>query len=314
MSFENFPVRRTLVRPTLVYMALHFLKSNPQLQNEKEESYMTDDVFSEENTPSGLLLLVLALALLAALSGLVWCYSLSHRLVRAEAQLQASEQENLRPASELARTDRQLRATSEEFGDKLGITQRQIEDRAQDILRQQQAATYRLTQQEEETRRQVGSVTSEVSGVKTDVGGVKTDVANTKTELASTEQQLQRAMGDLGVQSGLIATNQQQLDFLMHKGDRTYYRFQLHKGQRAQAIGVVKLQLHKVDVKHSRYTLEVFSDDKQIEKKDRSLDEPVQFYSGKQPLLYEVVVNSMNKNEVDGYLSAPKGAPQPIVP
>ena len=271
---------------------------------------MTDDVFSEENTPSGLLLLVLAIALLTALGALIWCYSLSHRLVRAETHLQGAEVENMRQAAELARTERQLRATSEEFGDKLGITQHQIEDRAQDILRQQQ----RLSQQEAETRRQLGSVNSEVSGVKTDVGGVKTDVANTKTELASTEQQLQRAMGDLGVQSGLIATNQQQLDFLMHKGDRTYYQFKLVKGQRAQAVGIVKLQLHKVDQKHSRYTLEVFSDDKQIEKKDRSLDEPVQFYSGKQPMLYEVVVNNMSKNEVDGYLSAPKTAPQPITP
>lgn len=275
---------------------------------------MTDEVFSEESTPSVLFLLVLALALLAALSALVWCYSLSHRLVRAEAQLQVSEQEDLRQALELARTDRQLRATSEEFGEKLGITQRQIEDRAQDILRQQQAATYRLTQQEAETRRQVGSVTNEVSGVKTDVGGVKSDVANTRTELASTEQQLQRAMGDLGVQSGLIATNQQQLDFLMHKGDRTYYPFKLLKGQKPLAVGIVKLQLHKVDQKHSRFTIEVFSDDKQIEKKDRSLDEPVQFYSGKQPMLYEMVVNNISRNEVDGYLSAPKGAPQPIAP
>ncbi len=275
---------------------------------------MTDEVFSEENTPSGLLLLVLAIALLTALGTLVWCFSLSHRLVLAETRLQGEQMENMRQAAELAKTERQLRATTEEFGDKLGITQRQIEERAQDILRQQQAADSRLSQQVAETRRQVGSVTSEVSGVKTDVGGVKTDVANTKTELASTEQELQRAVGDLGVQSGLIATNQQQLNYLIHKGDRTYYPFKLVKGQRAQAIGTIKLQLHKVDQKHSRYTLELFSDDKQIEKKDRSLDEPVQFYSGKQPMLYEVVVNSMSKNQVAGYLSAPKTAPQPVTP
>lgn len=273
---------------------------------------MAEDIY-EERTPSGTILLVLAIALLAALGGLVWSYTISHRLTRAEAQLQVSEQENLRQATELAAADRRLRATSEELGDKLGITQRQIEDRAQQILQQQEAATHRLAQQEAETRKQVGAVSNAVSGVQTDVGGVKTDVANTKTELASTEQQLQHAIGDLGVQSGLIATNQQQLDFLKHAGDRNYYQFKLVKGQKPEAVATVKLQLHKADPKHSRYTLEVFSDDKKIEKKDRSLDEPVQFYSGKQPLLYELVINSVGKNEVSGYLSTPKDAPQPTV-
>lgn len=272
------------------------------------------EAYREERTPSGLLLLVLAIALLAALGGLVWSYTLSHRLAKAETQLQAYDQENMRLSADLASTDRRLRATSEEMGAKLGITQNQIEARAQDILRQQQAATSRLAQQEAETRKQVGSVSSAVSNVQTDVGGVKTDVANTKTELAQTEQQLQRAVGDLGVQSGLIATNQQQLDYLKHRGDRNYYQFKLHKGQRPEAISTVKLQLRKADAKHSRYTLDVYSDDKKIEKKDRSLDEPVQFYSGKQPLLYELVINQINKNEVEGYLSTPKNAPEPNVP
>jgi hypothetical protein len=68
--------------------------------------------------------------------------------------------------------------------------------------------------------------------------------------------------------------------------------------------------LKKVDVKHSRYTLEVSADDRNIEKKDKNLDEPVQFYTGKDPVLFELVVNNIDKNKVSGYLSTPKGAPQ----
>jgi hypothetical protein len=71
----------------------------------------------------------------------------------------------------------------------------------------------------------------------------------------------------------------------------------------------VKLQAKKVDEKHSKYTLVVSSDDKNIEKKDKSLDEPVQFYSGKDPALFEIVVNVISKNQISGYLSTPKGAP-----
>ena len=67
-----------------------------------------------------------------------------------------------------------------------------------------------------------------------------------------------------------------------------------------------KLQLKKADQKHSRYTLNVSADDRNIEKKDKNLDEPVQFYTGKDPVLYEVVVNSIEKNKVSGYLSTPK--------
>jgi multidrug efflux pump subunit AcrA (membrane-fusion protein) len=280
---------------------------------------MTDDLndqetYREERSPSGLLLLIVAVALLAALGGLIWSYALSHRLAKTEAQMQTFDQQNMQLTADLAATDRRLRATSEELGDKLGITQRQIEDRAQQILHQQQAATSRLAKQQAETREQVGAISNTVSSVQSDVGGVKTDVASTKADLAQTQQQLQRTIGDLGVQSGLIATNKQELEYLKHLGDRNYYEFTLRRGQKPQAISTIKLQLHKADPKHSRYTMEVFSDDKKIEKKDRNLDEPVQFYSGKQPMLFELVVNQINKNEVAGYLSTPKNAPQPNVP
>ena len=70
--------------------------------------------------------------------------------------------------------------------------------------------------------------------------------------------------------------------------------------------------MRKVDEKHSRYTLDVSADDRNIEKKDKNLDEPVQFYTGKNPVLFELVVNNIEKNKVSGYLSTPKGAPQAI--
>jgi hypothetical protein len=99
---------------------------------------------------------------------------------------------------------------------------------------------------------------------------------------------------------------------LKRKGERNYYEFTLQKGGPAQNVGTIKLQLKKVDVKRSKFTLNVSSDDKSIEKKDKNLDEPVQFYSGKSPALFEIVVNNMSKNQVTGYLSAPKSAPSPI--
>ena len=70
--------------------------------------------------------------------------------------------------------------------------------------------------------------------------------------------------------------------------------------------------LRKTDAKKNRFSLDVRADDKLTEKKDRNINEPMQFYSGKDPALYEIVVNSISsKNQVAGYLSTPKSAPAP---
>ena len=119
--------------------------------------------------------------------------------------------------------------------------------------------------------------------------------------------------GDLSSHTSLIARNAEELELLKHRGDRNYYEFTLAKGQK-KPVGTVSLELKKADTKHSKYTLLVESDDKKIEKKDKNLDEPVQFYTGKDKLLYELVINTINKNQVIGYLATPKNAPQPLQP
>jgi len=197
----------------------------------------------------------------------------------------------------------------------VGLTQKQLEDKSNQLVAQQKSAdalAKKLQSEQAATEQQVGAVQNDVSSVKTDVGGVKTDVATTQADLAAAKSQLTRVMGDEGVMSGLIATNHDELEELKHRGDRNYYEFTLNKGAASQNVGTIKLQLKKVDSKRSKYTLEVSSDDKNIEKKDKNLDEPVQFYSGKTPALFEVVVNNINKNQVTGYLSTPKSAPAPI--
>ena len=107
--------------------------------------------------------------------------------------------------------------------------------------------------------------------------------------------------------SGLIARNHDELEVLKHRGDRTYYEFTLHKNAPGTLLATVKLQLKKVNEKKSRFNLLVSSDDRNIEKKDKTVDEPVQFYTGKNPVLYELVVNQVGKDTVSGYLSVPKG-------
>src|SRR6185312_14043749 len=120
-----------------------------------------------------------------------------------------------------------------------------------------------------------------------------TDLTKTKTDLATAVSQLQSMKGDLDGHSSLIARNRDELEVLKHKGDRTYYEFTLNKGQK-KPVGTVSMELRKADTKHNRFTVYIFADDKRYEKKDRNVNEPLQFYSGKSPALYEVVVNAIN--------------------
>jgi chromosome segregation ATPase len=268
-------------------------------------------VVPEQRSFSGLFLVLLALAVVAAIAGLAWSYALSGRLTHAEAQLSQAQQRNDKLNSALDETNARLKVTSETLGHSLGLTQKQLEVRAQELMHRQEADTKRLESQQAVTDQHVASVSSDVSSVKTDVGGVKTDLGATKTELKGAETQLQSMKGDMGVQSGLIATNHDELEILKHKGDRNYYEFTLVKGQK-KPVSTVSLDLKKADVKHNRYTLNVLADDKQIEKKDRGVNEPVQFYTGKDTMLYELVVNNISKNQIQGYISTPKNAPVPV--
>jgi DNA anti-recombination protein RmuC len=266
-------------------------------------------------TYSGALLAVIALSLLAAIASLVWCGTLSSRLSTAQNEAAEAKQQNVDLAARLRETDARLRVTTDELGRSLGLTQKQLDARAQEIMRREQAqeaAAKQLASAQQQTAQQVSAVSTSLSGVKTDVGGVRTDLTKTQTDLASAVNQLQSMRGDLSNTNSVIARNHDELVLLEHKGDRNFYEFTLEKGRR-KPVGTVSLELKKADPKHNRFTLAIFADDKIYEKKDRNTNEPLQFYSGKDPQLFEVVVNSINsKKKITGYLSAPKSAPAPV--
>lgn len=267
-----------------------------------------------ENAPrsySGAFMAVVAVALLSGLGGLIWTYTLSTRLAHQETALTDATQQNVKLAAQMRETNARLTVATEELGRSVGLTQKQLDQKAQELIARQNASAQRLEAQQKETAQQVSSVSSDLSNVKSDVGGVKNDLGKTQTDVASALSQLQSVRGDLSGHSSLIARNHDELELLKHKGDRNYYEFTLAKGQK-KPVGTVSLQLKKADPKKSRFTLVIFSDDKQYEKKDKNANEPLQFYAGKDSLLYEVVVNNISsKNQISGYLATPKSAPVP---
>jgi chromosome segregation ATPase len=152
-------------------------------------------------------------------------------------------------------------------------------------------------------------MSSKIDGVGASVDTVKTDLASTKAVVDKTATDLQRATGDMGLMSGLIATNGKEIQELRALGDRNIYEFTITKKAGLQKVGDVQIRLSKTDDKHGRYTIAVMSNDKLVEKKDKTTNEPVQFYSangGRIP--DEVVVNEVGKDTIKGYLATPKVA------
>ncbi len=150
------------------------------------------------------------------------------------------------------------------------------------------------------------AATSKIGEVSTEVGSVKSEVAANKSEMEKTIAELKRVTGDLGVTSGLVATNGRELAALKALGERNYFEFNLRKQKEFARVGDITVKLNKADVKKNRYTIEIIADDKKVEKKDKNVNEPVQFYVAKARQPYELVVNEVKKDQIVGYLASPK--------
>ena len=203
----------------------------------------------------------------------------------------------------------ELKSIVEVTQQKVGMTAADVasaKSRAEAIRKEQIAADQKLATQltavQTESNEKIGAVATEV-------GGAKKDIADTRTDLEATKAKLESTKGDMGVMSGLIARNHDDLEELRRRGERNYYEFNLKKAKNAQRVGPIQINVSKTDPKKSKYTILVFADDKQIEKRDKTSGEPVQFYVGQSRALpYEIVVFNVGKDQITGYLSTPKDA------
>ena len=191
-----------------------------------------------------------------------------------------------------------LQAELDVTSKKLGITQSELK-RARSLAQQNRKRQRQIDSELAKTQDQVAATATEVATV---LG----DVEETQATLEETMRSLERTMGDLGIQSGLIARNESELDALKKRGLRDIYDFDLQKSKRYTRVGDISLRLNRTDPKRGRYTLTVLADDKKIEKKDKTLLEPVQFYQRGSRNLFEIVVFEISKDRVVGYVSAPK--------
>jgi flagellar basal body-associated protein FliL len=280
---------------------------------------------TNENTPAKLnrkpsLLTSLFLVVVVALAGAnLYSYLRMNKMQDQISDLQSSSSAQF---STLQAASTEARAAAQQ---RIEVLQLELEGaRKQAALAVGQAkadaqkhATELASRLEAEQHRQQEVFNTQLTAVQTgaeakfqsvdkDVDAVRSEVASARTEIQNTIADLQRARGDMGVMSGLIATNGKELDALKALGERHYFEFNLAKTKEHQKIGNVAVKLKKADVGRNKFTLELIADDKRVEKKDKTINEPVQFYAFgyQQPL--EMVVNEVQKDRIKGYLAVPK--------
>ncbi len=213
----------------------------------------------------------------------------------------------------------EVRADLSVIQKRIGVTQKELEEAqtlAQQLKREQQKAAQQFSSQlsqkadatqlsnlRQEAESKFGAVSGDISAVKGDVTSVKGDVATTRKDLETTRRELIDARDYLNQQ---IARNHDELTELKRKGERDYFEFDIPKKGAYYHVGDVNLLLKKADPKRKKYDVVISVDDNLLEKRERTVNEPVQFLVGKTKLRYEVVVNTVAKNRITGYLSAPK--------
>jgi hypothetical protein len=248
----------------------------------------------------------LAVALLAALSlvalGVGWS-AISHANRIEQSTESALKQQNDALGQRLARAEeinQQLESDLKVVTGKLNVTQ-------SDLIaarKQNKAAAVTYNKKLEELGTNVNQQLS-TKASSDDVNKLGSDVTGVRTDLDATKSNLEMARSEMGT---LIARNHDEIDQLRRMGQRDYFEFTITRKAGVQKVGSIQVELRDTNIKKNQFSINVLADDKNFEKKNRSVNEPIFFYmnGSRQPL--ELVINKVSKTTATGYLSVPKAA------
>ena len=256
-----------------------------------------------EGTPRWMGLAVVALAVLSLVGiGMAWNAN-SHARDAAQAlatqttqskTFQQNQEQLTQRLAQAEQTNAQMQGELNLVSDKLKLTQGQVQIARNQVKKERADYTKKLSDVESTLATKASA--DDVKAIGTDVNGVKTD-------LDATKGNLQALRGEHGE---LIARNHEELEQLKRMGERDYFEFTLNgKGQK-QHVGSMQVELRGASAKKHQFTVELYVDDMRLEKKNKSINEPIYFYTSGSHQAMELVVNKVADKSVTGYLSVPK--------
>ncbi|GAC1671356.1 MAG: hypothetical protein PVS2B2_02710 [Candidatus Acidiferrum sp.] len=265
--------------------------------------YQETNVQTTTGTPRWVGLVVAVLGGISLLGlGVGWT-ALNHAK-NVEQSTQASlKQSDDALAQRLAKTEdqnQQLQSDLKVITDKLNVTQA-------DLITARKQSKYAVVTYNKKLTGLETSVKSELAtkASSDDVTKLNGDVTGVKGDLDATKTSIQMARSEMGT---LIARNHDEIDQLRRLGERDYYEFTIQRKSAAQKVGSIQVALRDTNIKKNQYTINVLADDRNFEKKTRSVNEPIYFYTGGSRNALELVVNKVTKTTASGYLSIPKSA------
>jgi hypothetical protein len=273
----------------------------------KEKKSMSDFQESIHHTGAGAPRWVgLAVALLGGVSLVSLGVGLS-AINRAGSIEQATEasvkQSNDALSQRLAKEDeinQQLQSDLKVVTDKLNLTQTQLISARKQTKATTVAVDKKLSGLESSVNTQLATKAN-----NDDVNKLNGDVTGVKSDLDATKNSIQMARSEMGT---LIARNHDEIDQLRRMGQRDYFEFNVNRKGGAERVGSIQVELKDTNTKKNQYTINVLADDKSFEKKNRSVNEPIFFYTGGSHAALELVINKVSKASASGYLSVPKSS------
>jgi uncharacterized protein (DUF2141 family) len=251
---------------------------------------------------------------LVAIGGLAFGWNASSKLdatqqsvatqvksVEQSVQQDVSSLKDRLAQDEKANTD--LQGDLKVVTDKLKITQGQLRKARQEAVKANADAAEKLSALDTSVHSELATKAGQ-----DDVKNVDTKVTAVSTDLNSTKDELKMAKSEMGT---LIARNHDEIDQLRRLGERDYVEFTIAGKNKPQKVGNVTLELKGVNQKKNQINIAMVVEDKRFEKKNRSVNEPIFFYTTGTRLPEELVVNKVGKDQISGYISIPKANQQP---
>jgi F0F1-type ATP synthase membrane subunit b/b' len=269
---------------------------------DEKEVFISNDAASPRWV--GIIVVALAVVSLAAL-GTGWTAStrskeLAQSLTTAQQQEKQQQDVLSQRLAKAEDTNAQLQGELSVVTDKMKLTEGELSK-----------AHSQAKKIKEEDAKQLADLENNVNGqlatkaTVDDMNKIGTDVTGVKSDLDATKNNLNLTRGEFGT---LIAKNHDEVEELRRLGERDYYEFTIDKKNQRQKVGDMMVELRGVNTKRNIYTIALFVDDARYEKKNRSVNEPIYFFTRGTRAPMELTVNSVGKDKIVGYLSVPKSA------
>ena len=278
---------------------------------------MTEETIREtrSGTP-GWVFAAIAVLGVVALVGLVMAHNASTQGQEIQQsmdnKIKAMQLDFTNQVAQLQQHSTQADTTSSSLQSDLGVVTKRLRLTQGDLKKaREEAETIRT-----EAQQKIDQVSGNVSTVSTelatkastdDVKGVDGKVEGVRTDLTGTQNDLKMARSELGT---LIARNHEDVEQLRRLGERDYLEFTIDTKNKPQKVGSFMVELRGTNVAKKRYNVALVVDDARIERKNLPIDEPIFFHQGTDRRPLEMVVNTVAKDKVTGYISVPKASTQ----